>query len=206
MAKPDLTPSPPLIWLRTFEAAARRLSFTAAAGELGLTQAAVSQQIRLLEAKLKTTRFRSRRRGVELTPEGAAYLPHVQAAFGSLARSTAELFGPRAAHVIAVRSPISFATLWLAPRLPALAAALPNIRLAVTTIHVPSDYSSDGGLDIQFGGGSFPGRTAHRLTSERLVPVAAPSLLARGTERGPADWASLPLLAVSGAREMWPDW
>ena len=72
---------PPLAWLRAFEAAARRLSFTGAANEIGLTQAAVSQQIRLLESRLRVKLFRRMRRGVELTAEGAAYLPHVQSGF-----------------------------------------------------------------------------------------------------------------------------
>src|SRR5688500_10528045 len=68
---------PPLVWLRAFEAAARRSSFTLAADELGLTQAAISQQIRALESRLGAALFHRRQRGVILTPEGSAYLPHV---------------------------------------------------------------------------------------------------------------------------------
>jgi DNA-binding transcriptional LysR family regulator len=202
-ARPSL---PPLGWIRAFEAAARRLNFTAAAGELGLTQAAVSQQIKLLEAQLGTQLFRRLRRGVELTPVGAAYLPHVQAAFRSLSSSTAELFGRRSAATVAIRSPISFAALWLAPRLRGFTADLPNVRLDISTIHVPADYSAAGPrLDVRFGAGPFAGRTALRLTSERLVPVAAPGP-ARGPHDADARWRESPLLSVSGAREMWPDW
>ena len=194
-----------MTWLRSFEASARRQSFTAAGEELGLTQAAVSQHIKCLEETLGTALFRRLRRGVELTPEGGAYLPHVQAAFRSLASSTAELFGPRSGRIVTLRSPISFTSLWLAPRLPAFAATFPDTRLEITTIHVPADYVGEAeGFDIRFGIQPFAGRESYRLTFERLVPAAAPFLL-RGL-RDAAQWSRLPLLSVSGAREMWPDW
>jgi DNA-binding transcriptional LysR family regulator len=195
---------PPLIWLRTFEACARHLNFTGAGAELGLTQAAVSQHIRSLEAELGAALFVRLRRGVELTAEGGAYLPHIQGVFRSLARSTSELFGPRGGRVV-LRSPISFSLLWLAPRLAPLRRALPQVRLELSTIHVPADYAGEQeGFDIRFGIGPFEGRESHRLTWERLVPAAAPELL-RALDDA-ADWPRLPLLSVAGAREMWPDW
>jgi DNA-binding transcriptional LysR family regulator len=89
----------------------------------------------------------------------------------------------------------------LVPALPDLAKALPRIQLDLVTIHRPTDYDLPGSvLDIRFGNGSFAGREADRLTAERLVPVAAPGLA------GGADWTSLPLLLVAGAREMWAEW
>ncbi|MBZ9846667.1 LysR family transcriptional regulator [Mesorhizobium sp. CA14] len=192
---------PPLDWLRSFEAAARLSNFTAAAAELGLTQAAVSQHIRFLEERLRTRLFARLARGVALSPEGAAYLPHIQSAFATIGNSTNELFEPRALQTVSIRVPISFALLVLVPALPELAKALPQIRLDLVTIHRPTDYDQPGSaLDIRFGNGSFPGREADRLTVERLVPVAA-STLARGGE-----WTSLPLLLVAGAREMWAEW
>ncbi|WP_246680737.1 LysR family transcriptional regulator [Mesorhizobium sp. B3-1-9] len=192
---------PPLDWLRSFEAAARLSNFTAAAAELGLTQAAVSQHIRFLEERLKTRLFARLARGVALSPEGAAYLPHIQSAFATIGNSTKELFEPRAVQTVSIRVPISFALLVLVPALPDLTKALPRVRLDLVTIHRPTDYDQPGSaLDIRFGNGSFPGREADRLTVERLVPVAAPPL-ARD-----ADWTSLPLLLVAGAREMWAEW
>ncbi|MFD2055591.1 LysR family transcriptional regulator [Mesorhizobium calcicola] len=196
-----IPPLPPLDWLRSFEAAARLSNFTAAAAELGLTQAAVSQHIRLLEERLKTRLFSRLARGVALSPEGAAYLPHIQSAFATIGNSTAELFEPRAVQTVTIRAPISFALLMLVPALPDLAKALPRIQLDLVTIHRPTDYDLPGSvLDIRFGNGSFPGREADRLTTERLVPAAAPGL-ASG-----ADWTALPLLLVAGAREMWAEW
>ncbi len=192
---------PPLDWLRSFEAAARLSNFTAAATELGLTQAAVSQHIRSLEERLKVRLFSRLARGVALSPEGAAYLPHIQSAFATIRNSTTELFEPRAIQTVTVRVPISFALLVLVPSLPDLAKALPQIQLDMVTIHRPTDYDQPGlALDIRYGNGAFPGREADRLTVERLVPVASPTLA------GNPDWTSLPLLLVAGAREMWAEW
>ncbi|UVC18659.1 LysR family transcriptional regulator [Mesorhizobium onobrychidis] len=192
---------PPLDWLRSFEAAARLSNFTAAAVELGLTQAAVSQHIRFLEERLKIRLFSRLARGVALSPEGAAYLPHIQSAFATIGNSTTELFEPRAIQTVTIRAPISFVLLVLMPALPDLARTLPRIQLDVVTIHRPTDYDQSGSvLDIRFGSGAFPGREADRLTVERLVPVASPALA------GSADWTSLPLLLVAGAREMWAEW
>ena len=201
MSQNPVPPLPPLDWLRSFEAAARFSNFTAAAAELGLTQAAVSQHIRALEARLKTRLFARLARGVAPSPEGAAYLPHIQSAFATIGNSTAELFEPRAVQTVTIRVPISFALLVLVTALPDLSKTLPQIQLDVVTIHRPADYDQPGSaLDIRFGNGSFPGREADRLTAERLVPVAAPAL-SNNTE-----WMSLPLLLVAGAREMWAEW
>lgn len=201
MVRRTIPALPPLDWLRSFEAAARLSNFTAAAAELGLTQAAVSQHIRHLEERLKARLFLRLARGVALSPEGAAYLPHIQSAFATIGNSTAELFEPRAVQTVSVRVPISFALLMLVPALPDLAKALPRVQLDLVTIHRPMDYDLPGSvLDIRFGNGSFPAREADRLTAERLVPVVAPALA------GGADWTSLPLLLVAGAREMWAEW
>ncbi|BCH09276.1 LysR family transcriptional regulator [Mesorhizobium sp. 131-3-5] len=201
MSQKPIPALPPLDWLRSFEASARLSNFTAAAAELGLTQAAVSQHIRLLEERLKTRLFSRLARGVALSPEGAAYLPHIQSAFATISSSTTELFEPRALQTVSIRVPISFALLILVPALPDLAQALPRIQLDLVTIHRPTDYDLPGSaLDIRFGNGSFPGREADRLTAERLVPLASPTLA------GAADWTALPLLLVAGAREMWAEW
>lgn len=200
MTEPSPPRLPPLPWLRAYEAAARRGGFTAAAVELGLTQAAISQQIGLLEARLGARLFRRLRRGVELTAEGAAFLPHVQAAFSGLARSTAELFGEPAGRAVALQGPVSFLTLWLAPRLARFGADVPGVILGLSTIQVPGDVRPrEHDFDIRFGLGAWDGRTSHRLTTERLTPVCAPAL-ARD------DWHDLARLAVVGAREMWSGW
>jgi len=194
-------PFPPLDWLRSFEAAARLSNFTAAAAELGLTQAAISQHIRMLEERLDHRLFIRLARGVELTPDGAAYLPHLQSAFAVIASSTRDLFDPTGIESVTIRSPISFAVLIIAPVLSELAKALPHIRLQIETIHTPADHANRADmLDIRFGDGVFAGRQADRLTRETLTPMAAPGLAAA------EDWTRLPKLAVAGAREMWGEW
>ncbi len=197
-------PLPHLPWLKSFEACARRLNFTLAGEELGLTQAAVSQHIRTLEARLGVALFQRDRRGVELSAEGAAYLPHVQSAFATLAHTTQELFGSVRGTEIKLIAPASFATLWLAPRLADFTAANPGVVLAISTMNTPTDYASaNADLEIRFGIGQWPGLQSHRLSTERLTPVCAPSLAPRGKAKA---WHDLPLLTVRGGREMWRDW
>lgn len=104
-------------WLRTFEAAARLGSFSAAADELGLTPAAVSQQMRLLEKHLKTTLFERLPRGVELTDMGKAYAQSVRKGLEDMKTATAGLFGKAKRRQVKVRASISYAALVLAPRL-----------------------------------------------------------------------------------------
>ena len=195
---------PPLDWLRAFEAAARRGGFTAAAEELGLTQPAISQQIRKLEGRLGTALFYRLPRRVELTAAGAAYLPHVQTSFAALARSTHELFAGDAGLVsVSLRSPVSFAALWLGPRLPRLLARLPRLALSITTVHIPGDYERDeSDLEIHFGDAARPGREIMPLARESLTPVCAPALARPGGEA----WRRAPLITGVGAREMWAEW
>ena len=193
---------PHLPWLRCFEACARRLNFTLAGKEIGLTQAAVSQQIGALEKTLGVALFRRERRGVELTAEGAAYLPHVQAAFATLSHSTQALFGAPRGKEVSLIAPASFALLWLAPRLSGFAAGHPDLALVVSTMQTPADYAvAQADLEIRFGIGEWPGLAAHRITHERLTPICA-----HGLDPGRPGWQDLPLLAVRGAREMWRDW
>src|SRR5262249_45316576 len=108
---------PPLTWLRGFEAAARTGSFTGAARALGLTQAAVSYQVRSLEQHLGFPLFERLAHGLRLTDIGRAYLPSLQRAFDEVSASTLGLFGAQGEASLAIRTPISFGSLWLAPRL-----------------------------------------------------------------------------------------
>lgn len=191
---------PPLEWIRVFEAAARLGSFTAAARELGLTQAAVSQRIRNLELRLGAPLFSRQPRGVLLSIQGEAWLPQVQAALDQLLHSTANLFElPRRKITIAAAS--SVIELWMVPRLRRIAQRLPEVQLSFETIHHRSDFDrSDADFEIRFGAGTWPGRDARRLFAERLGPVASPSAAAAG------HWPALPRIATTGPRDGWRDW
>ncbi len=111
---------PPLGWLRTFEAAARHLSFTGAARDLNMTQSAVSQQIKALEGHLGQPLFLRRHRALELTEAGITYLPVVRDAFRTLVRGTQAVTGAQQ-NAVQVQCNITFAVNWLAPRLPRFA-------------------------------------------------------------------------------------
>ena len=176
--------------LRAFEAAARWSSFTAAAKELNITQAAVSYQVRALEDHLGFVLFERKPRGVELTAMGVAYLAPVRKAFDDLAISTVGLFGSRARVHILVHAPVSFAALWLAPRLPSFFAAYPNIEVRLSSTvwdHASPDEATD--LEIRYGDGRFQGYVSERLLNQDLVVACSPALLARAS--APIDLAAL---------------
>jgi LysR family glycine cleavage system transcriptional activator len=193
---------PPLEWIRVFEAAARLGSFTAAANELGLTQAAVSQRIRNLELRLGASLFNRQARGSALSTQGEAWLPHVQAALAQLLHSAANLFeSPRRKITIAASS--SIIELWIVPRLGEITRRLPHVQLSFETIQNLPDYErSDADFEIRFGEGAWLGRDARRLFQEELAPVVSPALV----KNKAADWRALPHVATSGPRLGWRDW
>lgn len=192
---------PSLEWVRVFDAAARLGSFTAAARELGLTQAAVSQRIRHLEEHLGVALFERQARGVSLSVQGEAWWPHVQQAIERLAHSADSLFAaPRAR--LSLMASASLIELWVVPRLAELQARLPRRQLTLATMHRWPDYAqAEADLEIRFGEGEWPGREAHRLFDEALAPMAAPALLAEA-----GDWRNLPRIAVAGPRLGWREW
>jgi LysR family glycine cleavage system transcriptional activator len=199
---------PPLNWLRAFEAAARHMSFTGAARELNVTQAAVSQQVKLLERHLERPLFDRLPRSLALTDAGEAYLPAVRDAFERLADGTEEVFGAHGGGPLTVRCAVSFALLWLAPRLARFRAAHPDLALRVTNAVWPVESGWDAvDLEVRYGGGKWPGLRAERLTSDRLFPVCGPALMAGASGlRRPADLRRFELLHVIGQRHGWPHW
>jgi LysR family transcriptional regulator, glycine cleavage system transcriptional activator len=196
---------PPLNWLRAFESAARCLSFTDAARELHITQAAVSKQVKALEGHLRQPLFRRLPRSLELTRTGEAWLPKVQDALDRLAIGTREVFGPRRSRVLTVRCAVSFALTWLAPRLPAYLARHPDMPVRILSSVWSDRFDPDSfDLDIQYGRGPWPGVDSHRLTRERITPLCDPATAAR--LRQPADLAGERLLHVLGWQEGWGIW
>jgi LysR family transcriptional regulator, glycine cleavage system transcriptional activator len=198
---------PPLPWLRAFEVSARHLSFTSAAQELGLSQAAVSKQIKLLELKLGEPLFHRFARSLGLTKAGEAFLPKVRDAFERLAAGASEVFGPRHSDVLTIRCAVGFAVNWLAPRLPDFMAKHPDIALRL----ISSVWNEDGGseafdLDIRYGDGNWPSVRSERLTREALQPVCSPELLESGRLKTPGDLMNHTLIHVLGYKEGWALW
>ena len=197
---PDL---PPLTWLRAFEASARTLSFTHAAAELHITQAAVSKHVKSLEQHLHQPLFNRHPRGLDLTKSGAAYLPKVQDALQRLAIGTREVFGPRRTNALTLRCAVSFAVNWLAPRLPDYLDRHPGktLRLLSSVWNDAADVH-DFDLDIQYGTGHWPGFNSHRLTWETITPLCAPDCQLQT----PDDLRHHRLLHVLGYHEGWGIW
>jgi LysR family transcriptional regulator, glycine cleavage system transcriptional activator len=202
MAARDL---PPLNWLRAFESAARTLSFTEAAAELNVTQAAISKQIKALEAGLQHPLFLRRARSLELTTSGEAYLPKVQDALERLAIGTHEVFGRRRTEALTVRCAVSFAVNWLAPRLPDYIRQHPDLPLRILSSVWSDPFDPTAyDLDIQYGKGAWPGLTSHRLTWEKITPLCAPETARR--LHNPSDLRHQQLLHVLGYQEGWGIW
>ncbi len=163
--------------LRVFEAAARWRNFSAAARELGVTQAAVSRRVQGLELDLGVALFLRRGRRLSLTPEGERLGRRVRAALDYLAEGLAEL-APEAPSVSLAASG-SVSHFWLGPALRAFAAANPEVTLRLTTtddMAALADEAHD--VAILYGAGEHPRWRLTPLLPERLAPVASPALIA----------------------------
>lgn len=169
---------PPLNALRAFEVAARRGGFTAAAGELHVTPAAVSHQIKALESHLAVQLFRRLPRGLELTEAGRQLLPQLSRGFEHFARAVEGLAAGGLAGALTINTAPSFATLWLVPRLGGFIRAYPDIELRLLASEVAPDLER-GEVDIRlpYGMGSYPGLAVRLLMRENIFPVCAPTLL-----------------------------
>jgi len=199
---------PPLNWLRTFEAAARRSSFADAARELNMTQPGVSNHIRLLEEYVGVDLFIRHARRVEVSEMGSAYLDAVRHALSQLSGTTAGLFGLSGERALTVRCTPSFATLWLARRLPRFAEANPNIVVRLFS----ASFAESSGLeradiDIFWGDGSWSGYETELLCGGPSVPLCSPGLLERiGPEPSVEACAGEPLIHIMGCENFWARW
>ncbi|KQV58832.1 MULTISPECIES: LysR family transcriptional regulator [unclassified Caulobacter] len=194
----------PLNALRAFEASARHLSFTRAAIELCVTQAAVSHQVKGLEARLGASLFRRLPRGLALTDEGLALLPSVRDSFDRLGDTLARFEGGRVLEVLSVGVVGTFAVGWLLPRLPAFREAHPFIDLRLFTNNNRTDLAGEG-LDcaVRFGDGAWHGTEAAPLFEAPMSPLCSPAIAERLTE--PAALLAETLLRSYRAAD-WPDW
>jgi len=194
---------PNLIWLRSFEAASRLGSFTAAGSELGLTQAAVSTHISALETQLGHQLLERTTRKVGVTASGKAYLPAVRKALQELAASTEALFGSPSSGTVTIRAPISEAALIIAPALVGFRRQHPDLDIRLLSA-IWADTALETGIDIEIrlGTGNWPGVNAELLGPETIAPVCHPEL-AKNLER-PADLLSLPRIHTLGFEDHWP--
>ena len=180
---------PNLNALRAFEAAVRHRSFTRAAAELNITQAAVSQRIRQLEDDFGRTLFRRLNREVVPTEAAIRYQQELHEVFARVARATQALLGRDPARRLSVWVEPSFAAQFLVPRLGRFLArhAEIDVRLNVTA-PMAAFAQDDVDLAVRHGRGEWPGLRATRLMADDWSPVCSPSLLRSGPGlRRPAD-------------------
>ena len=201
---------PPLNALRAFEAAARHLSFTKAAEELSVTPAAISHQIKALEAQLGVALFHRLTRALRLTDAGQAAFPKLGEGFDRLAEAAELLRAHRSDPTLGVSVPPSFGAKWLVPRLESLHAAHPDLEVRIDATDRLTDFASDRvDVALRYGSGHYPGHRVDRLFGGEMVPVCSPQL-AEGAHplRVPGDLRHHTLLHMDWARgdETEPSW
>ena len=197
---------PSLNALRAFEAAARLGSFKAAAGELGVTHGAISQQVRLLEDWLRAPLFERHNRRIVLTPAARAYLTEVGPAFDRVAAATAR-YGHDDGAVLRVNAPATFALRWLVPRLARFREQHPGIKVRLETSNQALEALPDAyDLVIRGGPDSFYGYSARPFLSEQRLPVCSPVLLDQVPLRTLHDLRRHTLLHTLSLPRLWDDW
>jgi LysR family transcriptional regulator, glycine cleavage system transcriptional activator len=195
--------TPPLNWLRSFESAARHLSFTAAGDELALTQAAVSQHVKSLEQYLGNPLFARMPRSLRLTDHGRAYHRRIEPILEQISQDTEEIFGQHTSNQITLRVNVAFSVLWLAPRLDDFLKKNPNILLRISNpVWSLSEMEDGADLEIRYGTGDWPDLRVDQLTEEKIFPVCAPSSAKAITKA--LDKATL--IHVIGYRDGWTEW
>jgi LysR family glycine cleavage system transcriptional activator len=197
-------PLPPLNALRAFEAAARHLSFTRAADELHVTQAAISHQIKGLEERLGLKLFRRLPRRLILTEEGQILLPELRDAFNRISAAVERITARGAGGTLTVSSMTTIVMGWLVPRLPRFQAAHPEIEVRLVTSQRLVDFTrEDIDVAIRFGHGKWPGLKAERMFGERLTPLCGKAFIDQ--IRTPEDLRNLPLIR-SDEEDEWQIW
>jgi LysR family glycine cleavage system transcriptional activator len=182
-----------LNWIRSFEASARLLSFTKAAHELALTQAGVSQHIRMLEQELGEPLFVRLARSVRLTDAGEAYLHVVRESFERLRIGTSDIFGPGSEGTVRLRADPGFLDTY------------PDISLQIWEIvHGAETVWDDIDMEISYDSDRIGGMDAIALMGDAVFPVCHASLALR--LRHPSELLEMRLLHVMGNRRAWSQW
>lgn len=193
----------PLASIRVFEAAARLKSFTRAAEELGMTQAAVSWQIKALEGRLGQSLFRRLPREVQPTEGGERLSSAATEAMTLLRRAVSDLTEADE-HVLSITTLASLAAQWLAPRLGAFQVANPGLAVRLDTNPVLLDLSREGfDVGIRSGQGHWPGMESQLLMPSVFTPVCSPAMAERLNLVEPGDLLEAPRI---GMEKEWAAW
>ena len=198
---------PPLNSLKSFEAAGRLLSFTLAAQELNVTQAAVSHQIKVLEDFLGVALFIRNPRQLALTTQGKGLLPDVIEAFDKVSSAIGSLSQEPVSKIISVRLAPSFAAKWLSPRLKYFWLQYPEIDLCMYHAHAAVDFEREQiDLAVTYGKGLWPGVVAERLLSLDFFPVCSPAFMHNDKPLSDIRNLRYYTLLHDANYECWTDW
>lgn len=199
--------TPPLNALRAFEVAARHLSFTKAADELFVTQAAVSHQIKLLEEFLSTKLFLRKNRNLLLTEDGQAYYFDVKDIFQQINDATERLLTRGAKGSITVAMQPSFAAQWLVPRISQFSLAYPDIDVRIKAVDYDEGFLDESiDIAIYYGRGRWSGLHSEQLHKEYLTPVCSPMLFSSSKPLENLTDLSKHILLHDSSRENWKRW
>lgn len=186
---------PPLNSIRAFEATARHLSFTKAAGELNVTPGAVSQQVKVLEDYLNLKLFKRKNRLILLTDEAQICLPLLSDGLDKLSQGIDTIREQSNDKPLTITASTTFASRWLLPRLTKFHKEFPDIDVRIEANNVLSDLVNDDiDVGIRFGDGNYPGLEAEYLFSQSVIPVCHPSLLEENDIQVPEDLKNHTLL------------
>jgi LysR family glycine cleavage system transcriptional activator len=200
---------PPLAAIRAFEAAARTENFTAAAAELGMTQAAVSYQVKSLEERLGAPLFVREKGRARLTALGSRLLPALSGAFDQIEAAFAS-HREEDESLLSITTTHTFANTWLAWRLGAFQMEHPDLAVRMTTSNEVCDLrTGDADVAIRAGSGNWEGLEHHRLFESAFTPMASPEYLAEverklGRKLEPVDMPNQNL--INPGDEWWQQW
>ncbi|MEJ2383944.1 MAG: LysR family transcriptional regulator [Xanthomonadales bacterium] len=198
---------PSMSMLRAFDAAARSNSFTEAAAELGLTQGAVSRQVRALERELGADLFTRVGKAVRLTEAGRRYAEEVEKALRVIRLASLDAVTHRRGGTLNLAILPTFGTRWLIPRFPDFLRRHPDITVNFATKLSPFDFKrEDLHAAIHYGRTDWPFTESTFLMKERTVPLAAPALLEGRALHRPVDLLGVPLLQLASRPRAWQDW
>lgn len=199
-----LLPSMPA--LLALEALDRLGTASAAAGELNLTQGAISRQVQALEGQLGLTLARREKQRLILTPAAQDYAAEIRAVLGQLSRAGQRLTQNPQGGRLALAILPAFGVHWLAPRLADFAARQPQVTLTLSTRLRPFDFADeDFDAAIHFGRADWPGADHLHLLDEDVQAVAAPALLTPSPQT-PQDLLARPLLQIESRLGAWSRW
>jgi DNA-binding transcriptional LysR family regulator len=198
---------PPMAALHSFMAAARHESFSRAAGDVGLTQSAISRQISTLEDWLQTSLFDRNGRRVRLSTEGRAYADAIGPALAAIRVATARVMAEPAEAALRIATLPTFGMRWFAPRLGRLTRDMPDLVIEFAARSHEFDFAEeDFDAAIHYGLPTWPGAEHDLLFRERAIPVMAPRLLEEHDVASPRDLLQFALLAQAERRNAWRLW